>query len=109
MLDVGDANPKWLFGKGVRKNFLYGLERCDPSKPLILCESLWGPPFFHEKGLQAAALMGSDLTAEQERCLDPFPVITVALDNDAAGIEKASRICERLRRKHRVLKARLIG
>jgi hypothetical protein len=35
-------------------------------------------------------------------------VITVALDNDAAGIEKASRICERLKAKHRVLKARLI-
>ncbi|MGD0777003.1 MAG: CHC2 zinc finger domain-containing protein [Candidatus Solibacter sp.] len=107
-LPVSDANPKWLFGKGLRKTFLYGLERCDPAKPLILCESLWAPLWFHEHGLQAASLMGSEMTEEQERCLDPYPTITVALDNDAAGVEKAARICGRLKRNHRVLKARLI-
>jgi DNA primase len=107
-LPVSDANPKWLFGKGLRKTFLYGLERCNPAKPLILCESLWAPLWFHEHGLQAASLMGSEMTEEQERCLDPYPMITVALDNDAAGIEKAARIGERLKAKHRVLKARLI-
>jgi DNA primase len=107
-LPVSDANPKWLFGKGLRKSFLYGLDRCDPAKPLILGESLWAPLWFHEHGLQAASLMGSEMTEEQERCLDPYPVITVALDNDAAGIEKAARICGRLKAKHRVLKARLI-
>jgi DNA primase len=107
-LPVTDANPKWLFGKGLRKSFLYGLERCDPGKPLILCESLWAPLWFHEHGLQAASLMGSEMTAEQEQCLDPYPVITVALDNDAAGMEKAAIICGRLKEKHRVSKARLI-
>jgi len=107
-LPVSDANPKWLFGKGLKKTFLYGLERCDPAKPLILCESLWGPLWFDEHGLQAASLMGSEMTEEQERCLDPYPTITVALDNDAAGIEKAARICGRLKARHRVLKARLI-
>jgi len=108
-LPVSDANPKWLFGKGIRKTFLYGLDRCDPAKPVILCESLWAPLWFHEHGLQAASLMGSEMTEEQERCLDPYPTITVALDNDAAGMEKAARIRERLKAKHRVLKARLIG
>jgi DNA primase len=107
-LPVSDTNPKWLFGKGLKKTFLYGLERCDPAKPLILCESLWAPLWFHEHGLQAASLMGSEMTEEQERFLDPYPVITVALDNDAAGIEKAARICGRLKAKHSVLKARLI-
>lgn len=107
-LPVSDANPKWLFGKGLRKTFLYGLDRCDPAKPLILCESLWAPLWFHEHGLQAASLMGSEMTEEQERCLDPYPMITVALDNDVAGMEKAARICGRLKAKHRVLKARLI-
>ena len=48
------------------------------------------------------------MTEEQERCLDPYPVITVALDNDAAGMEKAAGICGRLKEKHRVLKGRLI-
>jgi DNA primase len=108
-LEVTDANPKWFFGKGLRKSFLFGLERCDPAKPVILCESLWGPLWFHEHGLQAASLMGSEMTEEQERCLDPYPVITVALDDDAAGMEKAARICARLRATHRVLRARLVG
>jgi DNA primase len=107
-LPVSDTKAKWLIGKGLRKTFLYGLERCDPAKPLILVESFWGPPFFYEKGLQAASLMGSELTESQERCLDPFPVITVALDDDPPGIEKAARIRERLKVKHRVLKARLV-
>ena len=52
--------------------------------------------------------MGADLTKPQERCLDPFPVITVALDDDPPGIEKAARIRERLKGKHKVSKARLI-
>lgn len=108
-LAVTESNPKWLFGKGLKKTFLYGLERCDPAKPLILCESLWGPLWFHEHGVQAASLMGSEMTDEQDRCLDPYPVITVALDNDQAGIEKAAHISERLKGKHRILRARLVG
>jgi hypothetical protein len=107
-LPVSDTNAKWLIGKGLKKTFLYGLERCNPAIPLILVESFWGPPFFYEKGLQAASLMGSELTEAQGRCLDPFPVITVALDDDPTGIEKAAHICERLKGKHRVLKARLV-
>ena len=107
-LPVSDTNVKWLIGKGLKKTFLYGFERCDPAKPLILVESFWGPPFFYEKGLQAASLMGSELTESQEQCLDPFPVITVALDDDPTGIEKAALIRGRLKGKHRVLKARLV-
>jgi len=107
-LPVSDANPKWLIGKNVKKTFLYGLERCNPAKPLILVESFWGPPFFHERRLQAASLMGSELTESQEHCLDPFPVITIALDNDPHGIEKAANIRERLKGKHKVLKARMV-
>ena len=53
--------------------------------------------------------MGAELTEKQERCLDPFPVITLALDDDPPGIEKAARIRERRKGKHRVLKARLVG
>jgi DNA primase len=53
--------------------------------------------------------MGSEMTAEQEECLTPFRAITVALDNDAAGNEKAAQIVERLKAAgHKVLRARLI-
>jgi len=107
-LPISNGNPKWLFGKGLKKTFLYGLNLCNPAKPLILCESLWAPLWFHERGLHAASLMGSEMTEEQERCLGPFLAITVALDNDAAGIEKTDRICQRLKPKHRVSKARLV-
>jgi DNA primase len=107
-LPVTDHNPKWLFGKGLKKTFLYGLDRCDPVKPVILCESLWAPLWFHEHGRQAASLMGSEMTEEQERCLEPYSVIIVALDNDAAGTEKAAKICARLKEKHCILKARLV-
>jgi DNA primase len=107
-LPLSPENPKWLLGKGLKKSFLYGLERCDPQKSVILVESCWGPPFFHEKGLQAAALMGSVLTAEQERCLDPFSVIMLALDNDRVGVQESASIRERLKVKHKVLNARLV-
>jgi DNA primase len=108
-LPVSDSNPKWLFGKGLKKSFLYGLGPIDPAKPVILCESLWGPLWFHKHGSQALSLMGSEMTEEQERCLDPYPIITIALDNDPAGEERAAKIRERLKGKHRILKARLIG
>jgi DNA primase len=107
-LEVSGDNPKWKLPAGLRKSFVYGLEKCDPAKPLILCESFWGPLWFRQNGLQAASLMGSEMTEEQERCLDPYAVITVALDNDAAGIEKATQIGEKLKAKHRILKARLV-
>ena len=107
-LPISDNNPKWLFGKGLRKSLLYGLDRCDPSKLLILCESLWAPLWFHERGFQAASLMGSEMTAEQEMSMGPFSLITVALDNDEAGIKKASDICRRLKEKHHVIRARLV-
>jgi DNA primase len=97
--------PKWVLGKGLRKSFCYGLERCDPAKPLILVESPWAVLHFHQNGVQAAALMGSEMTAEQEKSLEPFGTITVALDNDAAGQEKAAPIVERLRKRHKVTKA----
>ena len=54
--------------------------------------------------------MGSEMTVEQERCLDPYPLITVALDNDAARNRKGLRhLRESQKRNHRVSKARLIG
>src|ERR1017187_9878743 len=101
--------PKWLLGKGLKKTFLFGLERCDPAKQLVLVESPWAVLWLHQNGGQAAALMGSEMTAEQERGPAPFGAITVAPDNDAAGKEKPPQIVERLKAAgHKVLRARLI-
>lgn len=106
-LSVADDNPKWKMPKGLVKSFLYGLERCDTAKPLILVESFWGVLWFHEQGHQAASLMGSSLTPEQEKCLEPFGTICVAMDNDEAGRAAADKLVQRLKGKHKVLKAHL--
>jgi DNA primase len=104
-----DLQPKWLLPKGLVKSFVYGLEHCDPEKPLVLCESFWAPAFFHERGIQAASLMGCELTEAQVLKLRAFATICVALDNDQAGNEKAAAVVQRLRAAgHKVLKARLM-
>jgi hypothetical protein len=102
---VDEGEPKWKLGKGIRKSFLYGLERCDPAKPVIVAESFWAPLWFSERGDQCAALMGTDITEEQERRLDPFTTVVVALDNDEKGKEASAKITERLRKHHTVIRA----
>jgi DNA primase len=106
-LDITPENPKWKLPPGFVK-FVYGLERCDPAKLLILTESFWAVPYFYQRGAQAASLMGSEMTERQEAALAPFATICVALDNDAAGHEKSRAIIERLRRNHKVFKATLL-
>ena len=102
--------PKWLLGKGLKKTFLYGLDRCDSGKPLVLAESPWAVLWFSQQGTQAAAFLGSEMTLEQERSLAPFQLVIVALDNDATGETRSVPIIERLKAAgHKVLKARLMG
>jgi hypothetical protein len=101
--------PKWLMPSGLVKSFLYGLDHCDAAKPLVLVESPWAVLWFSQNGVQAASLLGSDMTAAQQECLRPFHAITVALDNDDTGNEKATKIIERLKAAgHKVLKAHLV-
>jgi DNA primase len=107
-LEVAPENPKWKLPAGLRKSFVYGLDKCDAHKPLIITESLWAPLWFREKGMQAAALMGTEMTAEQEACLAPFKIVWVCFDNDGAGQEKSRLIVERLKAAgHTVFKANL--
>lgn len=105
VLPVTDENPKWKIGKGVYKTFLYGLERCDFTKPVIITESCWAPLWFAERGQQAAALMGYDLTQEQEKRLEPFGTVILALDNDEKAREKTVKIIEHLNVRHKVIRA----
>jgi len=99
---VSGANSNWLFGKGLKKTLLYGLDRSDPAKPLIPCELLWAPLWFHEHGLQAASLMGAEMTEEQERRLDRYPAITAALDSECGRHGKSCRHLGRLKEKLRI-------
>ena len=108
-LDISESNPKWRLPAGLHRTFLFGLERCDPSKCLTLVESNWAVLWLFQHGVQSAALMGSSMTPEQEKLLDPYAEIRVCMDNDDAGKAAAVKIAERLKPKHRVFKAYLNG
>jgi len=105
VLEVTPDNPKWKLPAGLHRTFLYGLEKCEPSKPLTLCESPWGVLWMFQHQIQAAALIGSSLTEQQEKLLTPYAEIRVALDNDSAGREAAEKIVARLKGSHKVTKA----
>jgi DNA primase len=100
--------PRWKLPAGLHKTFLFGLEFCTPDQPLILTESFWAPPYYREQGVNAAALMGKELTPAQEQRLAPFKTIIVAMDNDEPGRAAAERICAKLKPNHKVLKAHLM-
>lgn len=98
--------PRWKFG-AKQKSFLFGLERCDPSKPLILTESCWAALYYFERGHQCASMMGSALTEAQEQRLVPFDTIILAMDADEKGKAAGEEIRRRLRKNHKVIVARL--
>jgi DNA primase len=102
---VNGEEPKWKMPQGIVRTFLYGLERCDPSKPLTITESCWGVLHLFQHHIQAVALIGVSLTETQEKLLEPFAEIRIALDNDSAGHEAAAKLTERLRKNHKVTKA----
>lgn len=89
--------PRWKLPQGIHRTFLFGLERCDPAKPLTITESCWGVLHLFQHGVQSAALVGSSLTDAQETLLAPFAEIRVCMDNDAAGRTAAFAIAERLK------------
>lgn len=103
--EVTESNPKWKMPTGFVKSMLYGLDRCDPSKPLVVIESPWAVLWLYQKNVQAAALMGCEMTPAQEQTLAPFRTLQLALDNDRAGHEATDKLAKGLQAKHTVLKA----
>jgi len=102
---VDDSEPKWKIPAGLVRSFVFGIERCDPAKELILCESMWAVLWFHQCGLQAAALVACTMTEEQEKRLAPFNAIVLAMDNDAAGRDACQKLYDRLKPGRKVRKA----
>ncbi len=92
--------PKWKMPLGLVKSFLYGLERCDPAKPLILLESFWGVLWFWQNKIQACALMGSSMTPEQEKLLEPFAEIRIALLVVRVRLELTCLLMSAIQREH---------
>lgn len=98
---VEGQEPKWKMGAKV-KSMLFGLERCDPSQLVVLVESAFGVLWLGQRGIQAASLLGSELTEGQQTALAPFRMVNLALDNDEAGREATEKIAERLKANHAV-------
>jgi hypothetical protein len=103
---LAGQQPKWLPQEGLQSTFLFGLERCDPAKPLELVKSPWAVLWLWQKGVKAAALMAGEMTENQERSLASFGTIRVAIESDGVETAKAAPIMERLRRTHRVVRSR---
>jgi len=103
--EPGDEHPKWMLPKGLNRTYLYGLEKCDTAKPVVLLESPWGVLHLFQHKVQAVALIACAMTEAQERRLDPFKEIVVAMDNDTAGHEAAEKIIARLKPNHKVTRA----
>ena len=92
-------------GKGVVKTMLFGLERCDPAQLLVVTEIPWAVLWLRQRGIQAASLLGKDLTEGQEKAIAPFRMLSLALDNDEAGREATDKIDLRLRGNHAVMRS----
>lgn len=102
---ITDENPKWRMGKGLTKSMLFGLERCDPACTLTIFESPWAVLWYFERGLKGCSLLGSELTEGQEKKLEPYHNICLAMDDDEAGREAARKLSERLRVRHVVFRS----
>jgi DNA primase len=81
-----------------------GLEKCTLEKPVVV-ESPWAVLCLYQNGVQAASLLGTEMTAAQEARLEAFPIIQLALDNDEKGRAATEKITERLREKHKVIRS----
>ena len=101
-LDISESNPKWKMGKGVVKSMLFGLDRCATDQVVVLVESPWAVLWLRERGMQAAALLGKELTEGQEKAIAPFRMLSLGLDNDDAGREATEKLLHRLRANHAV-------
>lgn len=109
VLPVTKDNPKWLMPLGLFKTILFGIERCDPAKPLLLVESCWGVMYYAQRGIQCAALLGKELGDEQMKLLEPFHELHLALDYDTKGKEATAKLIIRLSAQHKVKVAYLRG
>lgn len=97
--------PKWRIGKGIVKSMLFGLERCDPACTLTIFESPWAVLYYFERGLKGCALLGCELTEGQEKRLEPYHNLCLALDDDSVGREAARKLSERLNPRHVVFRS----
>jgi DNA primase len=105
VLPVTQENPKWRLGKGTSKTMCFGIEKCDPTKQLVLLESPWEVLLARQMGRDAVALLGTVMSEGQEKQLEPFGTIWVMMDDDEAGKRASAEVCARLEKRHRIIRS----
>lgn len=83
---TGTQAAKVLYPKGCLAPLLYGIERCDRTKPLIVVEGTMDMPLiWQEFDRNVVAAMGSNWTPQLIEELQEFPFVTLFIDDDDAG------------------------
>ena len=94
---------KWINSKGFKADsVLYNLDQIKIKKPkvVVLCEGSPDVWRLYEAGIDGVAMLGDDLSDNQQVLLETSGVygVIVGTDNDPAGEEAASRITKKLER-----------
>ena len=104
------AEPRYRFPAGFMKSaILFNLHRVSSDEVVVVegffdCLNVW------QAGLQnVVALMGSSLSAQQERLLSRFKRIILFLDGDDAGVQATKVIADRLVRSRFVRAVKIAG
>ncbi len=97
---IDDSEPRYKFPPGFHKSLeLFNLHRVKAEASVVLVEGFFGCMKLVQEGFPCVALMGSTMSAAQEKLLaEYFGHVVVMLDGDEAGRRAAEEIVERLRR-----------
>ena len=90
---VGDT-PKVLYVKNGLSDFVYNLDRCDPSKPLVVNEGLKNLLKIRNVEPNVVSIFGSNFSIKKQQLLIDrgFTDLILFLDNDRASFAMADKL-----------------
>lgn len=103
-----EGEPKYRLPEGFKKSLVvFNLYRYPPfrpdthkQKPILIVEGYWSVFWLHQLGYPAVALMGKELSKEQEVLIaETLEHVIVMMDGDGAGREAQEKIVSRLARR----------
>jgi len=96
---IDGSEPRYKFPAGFHKSLeLFNLHRVKGEPSVILVEGFFDCMKVTQAGFPCVALMGSTMSAMQEKLLEDFAHVVVMLDGDEAGRVAAENISDRLQR-----------
>ena len=92
-------SPKYLYSKGLRKSrVLFGIIHVEPTDFICVTEGSLDPMWLDQNGYTSVALLGANMSRQQEDLLLSLPTkeIVLCLDNDQAGRNATEKSLTRL-------------